>query len=733
MPLRVPYLFFLLLLTVPALAQHADLGTGTLKNEIWWLNWAGFTITNGASKTFTTNDGSQITVTFSNVSGRQPTPAVMSSNFGGSMLYLLYDFSDTSILPSLYDGPVQNGTIHYSMSVTTTRDGVTVPFSLVTADAEASWKGETMTFAGNGSSWKCISLFENSSQSIDPLTGCGAKTISIHDTFDGLPKGGQSPIIMTQAPASGPLKLDVTYDHGIRAGGTGVAFGILQSEDRGDLPVSYGTAQHQLNYTLTNSCNFYPSPLPSMNQDTRLFIGSVPGDADPIQYDNDDSIGVDEEAISVFPAYGGSGSYTLTFPVGNTTGNDAWLTGWFDYNRDGSFQPTEAVTIRVPNNMTAATLTWAGLPQYLPQGAAANYGFRFRLSSDQQVAAQATGFARDGEVEDYLVPAQTLCAPVTPTISTPQTICQGQPIPLQSSGGSTYSWSPATYLSDPNSADPIASPPAATTYTVTATTAQGCAGNAAVTLTPLPVPQITASNDTTTCPKISITLQAFGGASYTWTASDPSFQASGPSVTVKPSQPTDYYVSGTGTDGCSKTDTISVNIRPPPQLSISSSNNIDCTIGQSTLQVTGALSYQWQPTPGITNLSSPSPVVNPLSTTTYYVQGTDSYGCSSTDSITVNVSDTLDLSKYPVASAFTPNNDGHNDCFGLKYWGHITSLQLAVYNRQGQVVFLTNDLAQCWDGTYHGQPQPAGGYVYQIKATTACGIAYRKGIVILVR
>jgi gliding motility-associated-like protein len=504
----------------------------------------------------------------------------------------------------------------------------------------------------------------------------------------------------------------------------------------------------------------------------------------------------------------------LTFPVTNTTGNDAWLSGWFDYNRDGGFQPGEAVTIRIPNNTTSATLTWTGLPQYLPQGSAVNYGFRFRLSSDQQAATQATGFARDGEVEDYLVPAQTLCTSVTPTISAPQTICQAQPTPLHSSGGSTFSWSPALYLSDPNSADPIASPPITTTYTVTATTPQGCAGNAAVTLTTLPLPQITASNNTTICRNSSITLQASGGISYTWNASDPSFQSSGSSVTVTPPQSTDYYVTGTGGNGCVKTDTISIAIhnvpafsltpadttvclnspvkflvnggdqysqyswtspsgivlgtdssltifannngiyqvtitdlicqisqilntnlstRPLPQLSITSSNSIDCTLGQSTLRVSGALNYQWQAAPGIASLSSPAPVVNPLSTTTYYVQGTDSYSCSSIDSITVDVNDSVDMSKYPVPSAFTPNNDGHNDCFGLKYWGHVTSIQLAVYNRQGQLVFLTNDPAQCWDGTYHGKPQPSGGYVYQIKAATACGIAYRKGIVILVR
>ena len=84
-------------------------------------------------------------------------------------------------------------------------------------------------------------------------------------------------------------------------------------------------------------------------------------------------------------------------------------------------------------------------------------------------------------------------------------------------------------------------------------------------------------------------------------------------------------------------------------------------------------------------------------------------------------------------NAFSPNNDGHDDCFGLKYWGQISSLELTIYNRWGQLLFMTTDPQGCWDGTYKGVPQPAGGYVYQIKAATACEVAYRKGIVILVR
>jgi len=103
---------------------------------------------------------------------------------------------------------------------------------------------------------------------------------------------------------------------------------------------------------------------------------------------------------------------------------------------------------------------------------------------------------------------------------------------------------------------------------------------------------------------------------------------------------------------------------------------------------------------------------------------------------TTEVTQMIEVIKKPTISipnAFTPNNDGKNDCFGLKYWSRITSMQFEIFNRWGQRVFFTSDPTGCWDGTYNGVPQPPGGYIYQIRATTICGTATRKGMVMLIR
>ncbi len=63
------------------------------------------------------------------------------------------------------------------------------------------------------------------------------------------------------------------------------------------------------------------------------------------------------------------------------------------------------------------------------------------------------------------------------------TICEGDSIQLMATGtGTTFEWSPATGLSDPNVADPMAFPTTTTTYTVTVTSAEGCTATDEVTV-----------------------------------------------------------------------------------------------------------------------------------------------------------------------------------------------------------------------------------------------------------
>ncbi|QJB32196.1 DUF11 domain-containing protein [Chitinophaga oryzae] len=96
-------------------------------------------------------------------------------------------------------------------------------------------------------------------------------------------------------------------------------------------------------------------------------------------------------------------TYTLTLPVTNTTGTEANLEGWIDFNRNGTFDPGEATGTTVANNGTTATLTWTNV-NTLITGAGISGGItyaRFRLTTDPLTATSTVGAAMDGEVEDY--------------------------------------------------------------------------------------------------------------------------------------------------------------------------------------------------------------------------------------------------------------------------------------------------------------------------------------------
>ncbi len=69
-------------------------------------------------------------------------------------------------------------------------------------------------------------------------------------------------------------------------------------------------------------------------------------------------------------------------------------------------------------------------------------------------------------------------------------------------------------------------------------------------------------------------------------------------------------------------------------------------------------------------------------------------------------------------NAFSPNNDGANDCF--KVFAHddivVESYNLNIYDRWGGLMYTSDRIQDCWDGTFRGKPALNGVYVYQLAA-----------------
>lgn len=319
-------------------------------------------------------------------------------------------------------------------------------------------------------------------------------------------------------------------------------------------------------------------------------------------------------------------------------------------------------------------------------------------------------------------------------------ICTGKTAQLTAAGAQSYSWYPALGLSDPVIANPQASPASSMKYYVKGTGANLCTSLDSVQIrVKLPEVFSVSAQPATICPGDSSLLTASGaelydGDSYTWQSLTGSQDPHAPAVFVSPSGSTTYEVVAVD-KVCDQTATLTVNIDvlARPTLSATKSNDIGCIYGEATLTAMGGIRYQWTPAGTLSDPSSASPIARTDTTTVYWVLGVGENGCTALDSVTVVVSKGSGGIGFPVANAFTPNGDGANDRFGIKYWGYISSFQLSVYNRQGMLVFASANPDQGWDGTFKGQPLPAGTYVYMIRANTLCGVAFKKGTVELIR
>lgn len=68
--------------------------------------------------------------------------------------------------------------------------------------------------------------------------------------------------------------------------------------------------------------------------------------------------------------------------------------------------------------------------------------------------------------------------------------------------------------------------------------------------------------------------------------------------------------------------------------------------------------------------------------------------------------------KFFVPDAFTPNEDAYNPT--LKLFGEfVGKLDFRIYNRWGEVIFISSKLTENWDGKINGLPAPSGVYVWQ--------------------
>jgi gliding motility-associated-like protein len=321
---------------------------------------------------------------------------------------------------------------------------------------------------------------------------------------------------------------------------------------------------------------------------------------------------------------------------------------------------------------------------------------------------------------------------------TPDTsICMNATAQLNVSGGSGYTWSPAAYLNDPTISNPVAQPVQPTRFSVTGKDINNCDVSDSVAVNFLPRPVFKAPPDQTVCKGMPVVLDGNNDPQnlYSWSPADSLNDPNSPGPVASPSQNTVFHLN-ISDPICTQYDSsfdVQVVVNEPPVVVAQKSNDIDCSNLTSQLSAGGAVSYSWKPTTDLSDPLNSSTAAKITATTQFVVQGKGTNGCYGYDSVTVMVSKTGE-NLFSVPNAFTPNNDGVNDCFGIRKWGDVTLQDFSIYNRWGQKVFETKNPSECWDGTFQGEKQDPGAFIYFIRASSFCELnIVRKGTLLLIR
>jgi gliding motility-associated-like protein len=228
------------------------------------------------------------------------------------------------------------------------------------------------------------------------------------------------------------------------------------------------------------------------------------------------------------------------------------------------------------------------------------------------------------------------------------------------------------------------------------------------------------SADTTVCQGDPVMLQVTGANFVTWSPSEGLSCTDCPNPIATPDATTTYTAFAETCLGEIEEYDITVNVNPLPV--ITTELLVTSVIGQTVVLTADVNDFTstlvWTNEAGevlCTNCYSLEVEVTE-EISLYYVTATTIAGCDATAAIDLVAQDLCDEGEVEVPNFITPNNDGANDKFEIRY-NNIKELGvLRIYNRWGELVFETNNPTyDFWDGTFRGKELNPGVFVYYLE------------------
>ena len=253
------------------------------------------------------------------------------------------------------------------------------------------------------------------------------------------------------------------------------------------------------------------------------------------------------------------------------------------------------------------------------------------------------------------------------------------------------------------------------TYSLTVTQ-QGCSAADTVVISYKNNPSVALGRDTALCAGGTYLLVAsYNNATYAW-------QDGSTENTYLVNKAGNYFVA-VNLNGCIARDTINVNYLNKPFFTLGRDTSIcksQTLILQPLLNV--PVSYLWQD-------GSTQPGFTVKDTGLYVLHVSNTCG-NFTDSVSVS----LGICNLMLPTSFSPNGDGLNDVFRVRFPFTTKEFRMTIFNRYGEKIFETSDMGKGWDGTFNGSKQPMGSYIWVIQMKSTSGLDQSsKGTVTLVK
>lgn len=206
----------------------------------------------------------------------------------------------------------------------------------------------------------------------------------------------------------------------------------------------------------------------------------------------------------------------------------------------------------------------------------------------------------------------------------PPNVCPGDSVQLQASGGTSYTWSPTTGLSNPLIANPTASITEDHIYTVNVT--DSCGSDTAKIHLSLHDDNTGVMDDTTICEGMVVQMDAYGGTGYKWSPGIFLSNTNTRRPLCSADTTTIYNVAITDANHCTYNHEVTVYVDGLLPTIYAKGDTTACPGDRVTLGAEGAFIYEWFPKTFINNPYVPNPSVYPQETTMYIASTSNSCG-----------------------------------------------------------------------------------------------------------